>query len=720
MALYINTNVSSLNAQINLSQSNNSLRINQERLSSGLRINSAKDDAAGLAISDRFTAQIRGLNQAARNANDGISLAQTAEGALQETTNILQRMRELAIQSANDSNTASDRASIQAEVSQLQEELDRIADTTTFNNRNLLDGSFSAASFHVGANANESISVSVDSAKASDLGSTTGVATGEYQLAKTTSTAGTLQDAGSLVGLSNGDLTINGTNIRSTQSGDDTVSTTDNGGSAIALAAAINDSAQTTGVRADASNSYTFTAIQTDLADNEVHINGVNIGAVANGGDANTTAANFVNAVNAVSGQTGVSASASSADVTLTSIDGRNIQIEDLGDDDGSDLEDLSNDFSDEDNKVIRGTIDLYSNESFEISGTNPERAGLSEQTVNADTASLIQDVSGTAGADTWSNELQTGDLTINGYNVEIGSHDTDSSIEASFSAKNIAESINNTDGLKEQVSASAKTIMNLGKVSEFDASSDNVILAFQSENDGGVADTSSADAKEFNVTLNSEIKENDASGYLVGELNSVFATEDAGLVASTNSDGELLITAEDGRNIRVSIDQNGGGAANASGSQFLSNFDTTVTDADVAARGTISLEAKEGYTISSVEGGKQALAGIETQVGTVANIDMSTQEGANNAITALDAAIQQIDTIRGDLGAIQNRFESTIANLENVALNLTDARSRILDADIAKEASEMTQNNVKQQAGAAILAQANQNPQLALQLLGG
>ena len=170
MALTINTNVSSLNAQRNLSKSQIELSRSMQRLSSGLRINSAKDDAAGLAISDRMTSQIRGLNQAARNANDGISMAQTAEGALQETTNILQRMRELAIQSANDTNSASDRASLQAEINQLKQEMTRIAGSTSFNGRNVLDGSMNNAQFQVGANANETISFSIPSAKAADLG----------------------------------------------------------------------------------------------------------------------------------------------------------------------------------------------------------------------------------------------------------------------------------------------------------------------------------------------------------------------------------------------------------------------------------------------------------------------------------------------------------------------------------------------------------------------
>jgi len=170
MALTINTNVASLNAQRNLGTSQSSLAKSMQRLSSGLRINSAKDDAAGLGISNRMTSQIRGLNQAARNANDGISLAQTAEGALAESTNILQRMRELAIQSANDTNSVDDRTSLNAEVTQLIAELDRIAGNTTFNGRGLLNGSTDGALFQVGAEAGQTISISITSADATALG----------------------------------------------------------------------------------------------------------------------------------------------------------------------------------------------------------------------------------------------------------------------------------------------------------------------------------------------------------------------------------------------------------------------------------------------------------------------------------------------------------------------------------------------------------------------
>ncbi|WP_327077839.1 flagellin hook IN motif-containing protein, partial [Pseudoalteromonas sp. P1-13-1a] len=170
MMISVNTNVSSLNAQRNLSQSGSDLATSMERLSSGMRINSAKDDAAGLQISNRLTSQINGLSVAQRNANDGISMAQTAEGAMQESTNILQRMRELALQSANGSNSADDRDALQKEVSALQTELTRIADTTSFGGQQLLDGTYGSKAFQVGANANETINLSLSSVAASDIG----------------------------------------------------------------------------------------------------------------------------------------------------------------------------------------------------------------------------------------------------------------------------------------------------------------------------------------------------------------------------------------------------------------------------------------------------------------------------------------------------------------------------------------------------------------------
>ncbi len=246
MGLFVNTNASALNAQRQLNSTSNSLGRSFERLSSGLRINGAKDDAAGLSITTRFSAQIRGLNQAVRNSNDGISLAQTAEGALNETTNILQRIRELAVQASNDTNNDSDRASLQAEVSQLQSELDRIADTTNFNGNKVLDGSFLAKNIQVGANVGETLSVSIDAAGTKDL-----ARQARYE-SDTFVNDAAFSTAANTFSISSADRTngVTFVDVRGTVDADDAFSTTGKDFSAIAKAAAINDLSNTTGVRA--------------------------------------------------------------------------------------------------------------------------------------------------------------------------------------------------------------------------------------------------------------------------------------------------------------------------------------------------------------------------------------------------------------------------------------------------------------------------------------
>ena len=240
MAAIINTNVISLNAQRNLNSSQNALATTLQRLSSGLRINSASDDAAGLAISERMTSQIRGLNQAVRNANDGISMSQTAEGALGEIGNNLQRIRELAVQSRNASNSASDRTALNNEVQQLKAEIDRVASTTTFNGIKLIDGTFTHQAFQVGANVGETISITgLVNAQTTSLGTTTTYASTVTGVAATAFTAGTDVIAA-------GDIKINGVDIGAITAA---------GGApaqGAAVAAAINLATGATGVTASA------------------------------------------------------------------------------------------------------------------------------------------------------------------------------------------------------------------------------------------------------------------------------------------------------------------------------------------------------------------------------------------------------------------------------------------------------------------------------------
>jgi|TARA_B110000240_G_scaffold198262_1_gene257772 flagellin len=311
MALTVNTNIASLTAQRNLTGSQTELSTSLERLSSGLRINSAKDDAAGLAISERFTAQIKGLNQGARNANDGISLAQTAEGALKEVTNNLQRIRELAVQSANATNSTSDRTALQAEVTALVSEIDRVAEKASFNGIKLLDGTFTSKAFQVGANNGDTISISsINSARTSSMGA--------YNNASVTSGAISAAIAGT------GDLTINSVDVKASVT--DGVSTASATQSAKAVATAINESG--TGVTATASTAVAGAAGQAASGTDEemsLVINGVTIDLHS---DRETSRALIAAAINTVSGSTGVVASDGGSDaggVILTASDGRNI-----------------------------------------------------------------------------------------------------------------------------------------------------------------------------------------------------------------------------------------------------------------------------------------------------------------------------------------------------------------------------------------------------------
>ncbi|QQD19722.1 flagellin [Spongiibacter nanhainus] len=320
MALSINTNVASLNAQRNLSRSQETLNTSLQRLSTGLRINSAKDDAAGLAITTRFTTQINGLNQAVRNANDGISLAQTGEAALDEITNNLQRVRELAVQSANSTYSASDRAALDSEVQQRLAEIDRIASQTSFNGQKILDGSFGTASFQVGANVGETISVNLSQgARSNQIGQ---IATNTFDVSAT-AFDGQLEIA---VGTADA-VTVAASTDYSGSLGagyDDT--------SAYSKARAINDAGiegLTTTAVTEVSD--TFTTITGGGAGDEfaLSLNGVDIyGGTAAAFDLSAgdlTAGTLVSAINQKSDETGVTASVSGSTLTLTSADGRNI-----------------------------------------------------------------------------------------------------------------------------------------------------------------------------------------------------------------------------------------------------------------------------------------------------------------------------------------------------------------------------------------------------------
>jgi len=334
MALTVNTNIASLTAQRNLGGSQNMLSTSLERLSSGLRINSAKDDAAGLSISSRFEAQIRGLNQGIRNANDGISLAQTAEGALSEVTGNLQRIRELAVQASNATNSSADRTTLQAEVTALVAEIDRVASQTTFNNINLLDGSFNGQSFQVGANSGETVVVSsIVNARSASLGGNTLTFDGTGTANQTRSTA-------------------TGTVLENGMVADDITISTASGGSSGTISIAANDAANEIADLINAASATSGNGV-TATATNVSYISGISAdgnvsftlasddgdSAIADADAAITTIAvtsadysNLVTAINANFSTTGIIAESvvmggGDAGVKLTQVDGKDITI---------------------------------------------------------------------------------------------------------------------------------------------------------------------------------------------------------------------------------------------------------------------------------------------------------------------------------------------------------------------------------------------------------
>jgi flagellin len=407
MPQIINTNVASLNAQRNLDASQASLATALQRLSSGLRINSARDDAAGLAISERFTAQIRGLNVAARNANDGISLAQTAEGALVSVSNSLQRIRELAVQSANATNSASDRAALQNEVAQLVAEVDRVATQTEFNGLRLLDGTFTAQQFQVGANANQTISIaSLASVRASALGA---------------SFSATVTGTAVLAAITAGDLSINGVAIQASVAGTQPGQTA---ASAFAIAHAINASQSTVVATANATTRAGAPVTATgDIAANIIQINGVNVGAIAAGtnpaGQANSVAA----AINAISAATGVSATVSASnEVNLSAADGRAITVAGI-----TTTGPATTANTGLANGTTRGTVTLTTSSTagITIAGSAPGNAGFTAamSTASSQTGTALSNVniSTLAGANTAMATIDAALTAVNSERATLG-----------------------------------------------------------------------------------------------------------------------------------------------------------------------------------------------------------------------------------------------------------------------------------------------------------
>jgi flagellin len=400
MAQVINTNIAALNAQRNLNSSQGSLATSLQRLSSGLRINTAKDDAAGLAIASRFTTQIRGLDQAARNANDGISLAQTAEGALGELTSNLQRIRELAVQAANSTNSSSDRAALDQEVQQRLAEVDRIAQTTSFNGQKVLDGTFGTAAFQVGANVGETISVGLStSMRTTAIGKTADYVSGSaYSSTLNVGQQGAGVNGTAITAAT--DLTLavgSGTAVAipNTAAGPAGAAAGQTSSSAYAKAAAIN-SAGIGGLTATADTTavFTFNVID-DATAYSLTINGTAIVTAQDYSAVDMTGSSLASLINSNSSATGVTASYDGTNMTLNAADGRDIIMTEVATGGATDgFEDAPDALNNTANDALtqtavapgqitaRGSIRLIASEQIVVGGTAPALIGFSGTTL--------------------------------------------------------------------------------------------------------------------------------------------------------------------------------------------------------------------------------------------------------------------------------------------------------------------------------------------------
>ena len=720
MPQIINTNVASLNAQRNLNRSQSALGTSLQRLSSGLRINSAKDDAAGLAISERFTTQIRGLNQAARNANDAISLSQTAEGSLGEYGNILQRVRELALQAANSTNSSSDRAALNSEVQQQLAELDRISTTTQFNGQNVLDGTFTGAQFQVGANANQTITVNIGNASTDALGA--------YQFNNSSSPV-------SGTALASGDLTINGVNVGASADG-----------SADDIVNSINAVSNQTSVTATATSSITATNSptgRTDLAAGDLVINGVDIGNVNGDYNLATQGANLATAINNRTATTGVTATANTVTgaITLASSVGETIALtSNNGTGGAANVENASG-------LELSGSTAFGSN-SIALTGQKATSVATFDFATAVDGSTFT--VGSGTNAQTYVFDLDGSDGvtgTSVGGNFNIASYTDDATLRTAL-ADVFAGTSNVNSALSSEVAyvldASGATF-DLNLTSEaLGVETDVAATISQSSTSlAGVANTAGSglnegatvivDGTTFTftkaATSGNNISLTDAGATdaatldtigtaLGGAINTNHTANTTDIVATFGGGGDTVIVTADvkGTSGNASIDATGTAIAAGAAETITNAADGAYTAS--TTYGLISLSSGGSYQVG---GNNPGLAGLSTASSTLTainTVDISSVTGANDAISLIDGALDQVSTIRGDLGAIQNRFESTIASLSTTSENLSAARSRIRDADFAQETAALTRNQILQQAGVSILSQANGLPQLVLSLL--
>ena len=696
MSMAIGTSISSLTIQRHLTASKNDMENAMERLASGNRINSSRNDAAGMAIAGRMKSQISGLNQSIRNANDGIALAQSAEGALDETTSILQRMRDLSVQASSATLTTSDRSSVQAEVTALTAELDRIASATSFNNISLLDGTAKDLKIQVGSETGQSISLNITGASSSDLGINGASALSSGGLAGGRMTT--------LAGLNGDDVFINNVAWVSTSGvvGANVVINDANGTQITALtstadgvASIINAGTSSHGAIATASN-FVVGTVASGSTDGTITINAVAISASAN-------LAEFVTNINDAAPNASARLNAAGNGVELFNTTGDTITI--VGNTAALAGTGLSA-------AVSIGFLSLSNTDGTKTIVSTGSDTAASQADVNAMGFNARTDASTivSTGVSTTANITATDDLTLNSVSIGPNVTDTPSALALATHLNTYSNSTN--------VLATAKSQVTLQLVSATTGGATKTTAPT-----GIMLVNSSFHLIYTNVTIAATIASINSSLSLARTSSNIVATQGDGA-------SDIILTSFSGENIVVTnLGSHISQATNIDGTFYNA---AAMNGRKVEFGGQLTLNNTSGgdITFGTANGTEAeldaslALLGLHAQGAAIASTTLSTglsmasTTSAAAAITDIDAALEKVFANRGELGAFQNRLDHTVSNLRNASENTSFSKSQIMDADFAEESANLAKAQVLQKAGTAMLAQANASAQGVLSLL--
>lgn len=678
MGFRINTNIAAMNSHRNALQTNAGLDKSLNSLSSGLRINTAADDASGMTIADSLRSQAQGLGQAINNANDGVAVVQTADGALDEYINILNSVRTKSIQAASDGQNADSRKAIQSDIDRLLEAADGIANTTQFNGQKLLDGTFTNKSFHIGAYAGETVNLSVGNVQTNSVGDIKSVSGGETRtaLASTNIVEGATGNT-----LAAGQLKINDTDISAAINTLAPTKLTD----AASVAAAITNA---TDLVAEGHNSLTGAAAvsaATISSTNYLKINGVAVAdttVVANDADGA-----LVRAINDISEQTGVTASLTTDNkLKLDSIDGSNISI--------STKQDLDVDKLTLTAATAAGDVsvtnDLGGSVTFSVT------TGMTADTIRDGLIALIN-ASSTFGATAASNGAGVIDITQS----ETGAAAI--TVGDATPAFGTAAVIADQTDLVGSLTGSGFTADNLtsgaGAATATLASTATAAVTFET---GQLI----INGTDLAGTYGDGATAGSAAAALLAAIKDISGMEDSTMA----TDGTLSLTVNNGDDLNIA-----GTVAN-------STLGLTAGVTNESKIGSVEIYSDTSVKIGGLApdafGFTAGTKGVIEQGVSLESINVTNRNSAEIAILITDSALKQLDATRSDLGSVQNQLESTIRNISVTQVNVTSAESQIRDVDFAQESANFAKLNILAQSGSYAMSQANAVQQNVMRLL--